>query len=509
MEKPIKMKKSDPKSMAGKPLTQAERFGQVFTPQNIAAEMVNILLDNRKSEPISILDPCVGPFTFPKEIINNKYFNSVDSLTIIDIDEEMIEKTRNSLDSFQINCEILNEDYLTITLNKKYDFIILNPPYIRQEWIEKKPEYQSIFSEKYNMKVPGTSNLYVYFIVKAIHDLKLGGKFVCIIYDSWQNTIYGKWLINFLNSYCSSIQVQSVNNQPFQKKLIDATIISGVKTGLPNEADYCSLEKTTSQHPKGPFFNIPGFSTISSLLRTKRGLRLKQANFFLCDHSKAQEIGATPFVKKVGKINGFIVPENHSEAALLISTSHQYENHLAHKELNKRIETAKKNPEKNVSILTWYNTRPDSWYLHGDPPYAPIIFNYYLRNRPRHIYNPNRAYSDNFYGLQVKNDFLFTYLAVLNSTSVCVEILANSRNQGNGLAKIQLFEYRNVCIPDLEAFNKHQIEQLNYLGLKLIDNPDSSKKIINEIDSLIYTVFKDERLHPSHLSKLYNQLCKR
>ena len=45
-------------------------------------------------------------------------------------------------------------------------------------------------------------------------------------------------------------------------------------------------------------------------------------------------------------------------------------------------------------------------------------------------------------------------LALLNSTAVCVDVLARSRNQGGGLAKLQLFEYRETRVPDWTAFSK-------------------------------------------------------
>ena len=67
-------------------------------------------------------------------------------------------------------------DYLKSPLTGKFDFAVLNPPYIRQEWILNKQVYKDIFSQRYVLKILGTSNLYVYFLVKAIADLCIGGK---------------------------------------------------------------------------------------------------------------------------------------------------------------------------------------------------------------------------------------------------------------------------------------------------------------------------------------------
>ncbi len=94
--------------------------------------------------------------------------------------------------------------------------------------------------------IPGTSNLYVYFVVKIISDLKPGGQFSCILYDSWQSIRYGASLVDYLNENCSSIQFEAVPNQPFHGRLINATILYGTKRSkspkvLPNSVTFSEL----------------------------------------------------------------------------------------------------------------------------------------------------------------------------------------------------------------------------------------------------------------------------
>ncbi|MEL7659197.1 MAG: hypothetical protein AAGU75_25175, partial [Bacillota bacterium] len=147
-------------------------------------------------------------------------------------------------------------------------------------------------------------------------------------------------------------------------------------------------------------------------------------------------------------MNGlFHVPEEHPEAALLVNHEDNTSKEKLVSVLMSRLHAAQNAPDQNMSVLTWFEDQPENWYIHRKAPYAPLVFNYYLRNRPRHIYNPLRAYSDNFYGLSPLEGDALAWLAVMNSTSVCAEIMAHSRNQGNGLAKIQLFEYRRILVP--------------------------------------------------------------
>lgn len=487
------MKNNYPKSLACKPTNSAKILGQVFTPSDIADFMTKLLLENsNKTTDYKILDPAVGPFTFPKAILESGIISKSSCITTVDLDESMAVQTADWFMSKGQSHNVINADYLDLHMDNEFDLIIFNPPYVRQEWLNNKQKYQSLFKDKYNINIPGTSNLYVYFVVKSIIDLKPNGTFVCIIYDSWQSTIFGKWLIDFINQTCAHIQVHALSEQPFRDCLINATIIKGIKK--PNFGPI-NLQTAKQFNNKSNYKDFDGFSSIESIFKPRRGLRLKQADFFLTNTEMINN-GATPFIKKIGKIKGFYIPDSHPEAALLVSNNTADPRVID--ELEYRINQAKLLPEKNISILTWYNERPDSWYIHPEPPFAKIIFNYYLRNRPRHIFNPNRAYSDNFYGLNIPEDIpVFACLAVLNSTSVCNEIIALSRSQGNGLYKIQLFEYREVYIPDVSKMKTKEIQLLQDLGKSLVEKPAQSTETINEIDDLIWKIYGYAELNPN------------
>lgn len=495
------MNTSDPRSRAGRPVGKRKILGQVFTPEPIAGEMVTRLLVNRPNRPISILDPCVGPATFPRLMIESGLLRPGDLIDLIDLDEEMIAKCESWAETAGQKVKLTCGDYLDVRLDAHYDYVVLNPPYLRQEWLDGKNLYQENFRQHYGLKVPGTSNLYVYFIAKVLRDLKPGGAFACIVYDSWQSTKYGQWLSQIIDVSCSAIEVVPVNDQPFDGRLIDATLIFGVKKdGHPPHAEATSTvesTKTSHDHLSG----VDSFSSIGELYKTKRGLRLKQADFFLCDMELVTE-GATPFVKKIARVDGYMVPPDHPEAALLIKR--ESDNPAVFSELERRLSVAQNNPGENESILTWHRERPESWMLHQGAPQAPLLFNYYLRKRPRHLYNPSRAYSDNFYGLTMPDGIPpFAALASLNSTAVCAEILANARNQGSGLAKVQLFEYRLACAPDLRVWEGKDLRTLDSLGRELAGTPSNVIDTLQRIDQLLFDFFKDPRLEPREVLNFF------
>lgn len=491
---------SDPRSNARKPTSKAHLLGQVLTPPKIANRMATRLLKNLKG--VRVLDPCVGKGAFPTAILRNNSDRRQIEFTLMDLDLRMVKETRSWANRNLVYAKVLRRDYLKVAMDGKFDGVIFNPPFVRQEWIKQKEFYRALFKARYNLNVPGTSNLYVYFIVKALQDLKPGGTFCCIVYDSWQSTRFGRWLARYLGSNCEALQVEAVPNSPFQNKLIDATIIAGKRIASPT----APLITPVTGHPSetdSPLAHIEGVVPLREIFSTRRGLRLKQADFFLCNGSDAKRFGATPFLKKVSKIPGYAVPNDHDEAALLLTRPD--ENREAYEELMRRLRIAIGHPKSNISILTWHRERPSSWCLHRKPRYAPIVFNYYLRHRPRHVYNPRFFYSDNFYGLAPLHEVVSVYalLALMNSTAVCAEILARSRNQGSGLSKIQLFEYREVLIPDPRCLKHADALILGTLGRRLVDQPNNATSIIKDIDARIAKTFRDPKLSLKNLDGLF------
>ena len=472
----------DPRSDARKPKENAVRLGQVFTPSQIADEMSIKLLQGRAATPLSILDPCVGPGTFLSALKRTGKLTNSDRLVAFDVDAAMVEQAMK-VSNAPSRAQILAEDFLMAPSKQLYDLAILNPPYIRQEWIAEKQRYRHEFNKQWDIDVPGTSNLYVYFLAKVIQLLKPGGRFACIVYDSWQSTRYGQWLLAFIGKTCRDVEFHPVHQQPFDGHLIDAVVIYGTRRSEVEEGD----QETIVMRRSSPFSGLKGFLPIERLFATRRGLRLKQADFFLCELAEFEAKGAVPFVKKLPGHKGFSIPNDHSEGALLVS---QYGSNAALlRELKRRLKLAEQNPEQNVSILTWYRERPSVWFTHAMPPSAPIIFNYYLRNRPRHI-NNNRVFSDNFYGLTPLSEStpLTAWMAVLNSSAACVEILSRARNQGSGLAKVQLFEYRQAAILNVADLGSRDQRILSKLGEKLLLGCADPSAVIAEIDDAIHDI---------------------
>ena len=123
-------------------LTKDEKksFGIFFTPELIVDELIsNLPIQDYKT----ILEPSCGDGRFFKLNITKAY--------------ELNEKVFNEVSRKFPLVNVVNEDYLTSSLEEKFDLIIGNPPY----FIYKSKLYNEYFS--------GRTNIFIQFI---IHSLK-------------------------------------------------------------------------------------------------------------------------------------------------------------------------------------------------------------------------------------------------------------------------------------------------------------------------------------------------
>lgn len=124
-------------------------LGQVFTPQFIVAEMLQLKRNFGRT-----LEPSCGDGAFFREI--------PDCVGI-------------EIDSTHCPQNALNMDFFDYPLNEKFDTIIGNPPYVRYQDIVESTK-QKLNSQLFDSR----SNLYLFFIEKCINHLNEGGELIFI-----------------------------------------------------------------------------------------------------------------------------------------------------------------------------------------------------------------------------------------------------------------------------------------------------------------------------------------
>ena len=136
-------------------MKNVEYLGQVFTPDTIVKEMLELRKNTTR-----VLEPSCGDGAFLKYLTGD--------VTAIEYDKSICPPTA------------LNMDFFNFPLEEKFDTIIGNPPYVKYKSIsdstkEKLSPYlrKRIFDER--------TNLYMFFIEKSIHHLNDKGELIFIV----------------------------------------------------------------------------------------------------------------------------------------------------------------------------------------------------------------------------------------------------------------------------------------------------------------------------------------
>lgn len=280
------------------PLEKKKELGQIYTPVDIANLMVDLAIKNPKA---IILDPACGCGTFLKQIYHklvnlnsNRGLISESSLHSqllsqiwgIEINSfpahlSMMNLTFMNLSSFSDLVGILIHDFLELgpiekynvstrnlrtgerisrEMPRKFDVIIANPPYVKQEKIPKKkkiqknlPIFASYRSLSYSefqklslnepaesenqylikkLKVPnvklelkGQTDYYGYFLWYSTFFLKNSGILCFIVPNKWLDVKYGLELKNFLLDYYKIQAIIAYEHNVFPDAQVSTVII--------------------------------------------------------------------------------------------------------------------------------------------------------------------------------------------------------------------------------------------------------------------------------------------
>lgn len=103
----------------------------VLIPRYETEELVHLFYFNERSNisknKAEILDLCAGSGCIGLSLKNN--LEDKVSISLSDIDEEAIQQIKYNAESLSLNVDIIKSDLFT-NIDKKFDYIIANPPYI-------------------------------------------------------------------------------------------------------------------------------------------------------------------------------------------------------------------------------------------------------------------------------------------------------------------------------------------------------------------------------------------
>ncbi|CAN0043992.1 unnamed protein product, partial [Chrysoparadoxa australica] len=265
-------------------------LGQVWTPEDVAEKMAEISSKYIKNKVSTFLDPALGEGILLEKSIEKGLVDSSTNVICYEIDNEILLKALVLKTKYDLTAEFINEDYLSSTVHNKVDFAIMNPPYIRQEKIDSsdKSKYLGAISRHLNFDVPAKSNLYIYFLFKALYELKSNGVLCALLYDSIDQSRYGKESLIELNKHAKIVESYNIK-APFKDAIVDASILVLVKREK-------KLSTTKGLSDEKPTKN--GFIQLSDLAKISRGTTLHNSKVFIAETGEPVFDQARPIIKK-------------------------------------------------------------------------------------------------------------------------------------------------------------------------------------------------------------------
>lgn len=126
-----------------------------------------------------------------------------------------------------------NADFLLESFDSDFDFVVGNPPYVRQESIpaEMLAEYRQRYATLYDR-----ADLYVPFMERSLQLLKNDGQMSFICSDRWMKNRYGGPLRRMISDgYTMRYYVDMVNTEAFQSDVVAYPAITVIERGKSGE----------------------------------------------------------------------------------------------------------------------------------------------------------------------------------------------------------------------------------------------------------------------------------
>ena len=480
-------------------------LGQVFTKGNVARYMVSLFELPRQA---AIMDPCYGAGSFLEALLTEKYSN----VTACELDTTLFENTREKFHQYRL----INNDFLKYNDFDKYDGIIMNPPYIRQEKIDELEPYgitkKVLRTNPIFLGLPCTANMYMYFIMKAIDLLKTDGQLVVIFPSSWMNARGGAEFQKTLLSKCGVEKQIHIHGDVFeQDALVEVVILKLIKGRMDFDTDEEYLEsKNGALHSVSlkEFKAFEGFSyPFSKLASIRRGLTTGCNKMYINPEINCKDHDCfKPIVSSPKCIDGYTTHNARIDRLLCPKGDVVSDEILNYLEFwkNKIIQ------ERKPKTLYLKVNSTDKWYELREICGEGILFSYFVRNDMKFVMNETGVIArDNFYVIKPKVD-KWVMFALLNNYYTYYQLELRGKKYGAGLLKLQRYDIEGLYFPDYDLISDSDKNELVVLGHKLLESADVSfvEKITKLISKYCSVSYKEivERYSTTKFNRLEGKI---
>ena len=359
-------------------------LGLVFT-NKIVAEYMTSLFSLKKTA--CMLDPCFGNGSFLSAL---QFYGYLD-ITGCEIDSSLFSQTKDIFST----AKLINKDFLSSFENQKFDGIIMNPPYVRQEKIDNLSSLgvsksllrqNPLFSE-----LPSTANLYMYFIVKAISLLSKNGELIVIFPGSWLTARSGKKFEKVIYAKCSLVEQIFMSGDVFEKDVLTDVVILKLKKCKNNTTPiirYIKFENSdfTEYSPKLTELGLDFSKKFESYGVIRRGMTTGYNSMYINPPLKNDV--SRKYLKKIlsspKEITGYSTKNSRPDNVLVVNSNDSLSD-----ELKDYIQKYKKEIQAQCAPKTLYDKMQsdENWFAISAVNSSGILFSYFVRNDMKFIYN--------------------------------------------------------------------------------------------------------------------------
>ena len=430
-------------------------LGQVYTKPSVARYMTGLLT---LPDGARVLDPCFGRGAFIDALAAMGRY-SIDG---VEIDAE---NYAACLDRESAACRLHHADFFSFAAGR-YDGVVMNPPYVRQEEIDLLADEYGISKERLATKagteLDAKANLYMYFTIQALHALKEGGQMVVIFPNSWERSRTGLKFRKAMAALCSIEEHISINGNPFVgRPVVDAEILK-LRRGHGKAATvYKEItigNDTVTESPKDGASAVELENTVplAWLADVRRGRTTGCNRLFINPPvaSNLRDILSSP-----KDVTGFSTSTARTDKYLMITG--------APGRLPAETEAYLRQCAEWITCQQWPKSlygriqQSDRWYV--TPGMAPgdIIFPYIIRENIRFIRNDRHLLT----GL---------LMALLNNHYVWYQLEQCGKTYGNNVLKVQKYDVDNLMVVSPELISDGDKSTLTSLADALAATADIS-----------------------------------
>ena len=206
--------------------------GVVYTPDEVADEVVKIGIQGVSSELLGVLEPSAGDGAFLRALLANGVIE--ERITAVDLDEE----AASGLKDRYCAATIVTADFIEFALRPdtgKFSLIVGNPPFI------KRVAYGEAFRDRVTELATATDfpsselkNAWAAFVVASVHLLEVGGTMALILPYEMITVKYGRAVQLFLVQKGFFVEMFVPDEKAFPELEQDAIILFARQEGTTN-----------------------------------------------------------------------------------------------------------------------------------------------------------------------------------------------------------------------------------------------------------------------------------